>query len=290
MSLQHARVARTLATTASYSRNIVNLVFLGALTLVVMLMTRETALHPQVFTLPVYFGQLATNEEAVPPSTYAEESAMSSDYRLHRWDPLIKEASARFGIAESWIRTVMRMESGGRTMIAENQPIRSPVGAMGLMQLMPETYDEMRRKFGLGANADNPHDNIIAGTAYLTWLYHRYGFPNVFAAYNTGPGNLEAHLKGRKGLPAETQAYLAGIERVLSGKPLRSATARIRSAEFVTFTRPNGTLLKIDPDRISGVRAPARGEYARSVHAVLRIGRKQQGVRETVAQARAAVI
>ena len=59
---------------------------------------------------------------------------------------------------------------------------------MGLMQLMPGTWSEMRLMLGLGGDPFEPHDNIMAGTAYLRMVYDRFGYPGLFAAYNAGPG------------------------------------------------------------------------------------------------------
>jgi soluble lytic murein transglycosylase-like protein len=131
---------------------------------------------------------------APPPSAFAVESAMAPRDLMKRWDPIVAEASKKFGVSETWIRAVMRMESGGRTMLGENQPIISSAGAMGLMQVMPETYADMRAQYGLGADIFDPHDNIFAGAAYLHILYRKYGNPAMFAAYNDGPGALEDHL------------------------------------------------------------------------------------------------
>ncbi len=141
-------------------------------------------------------------------SLAAREAMISSS--LDRWQPLIAEASRRFGVPEAWIRAVIRAESGGRTML-DGRPITSHVGAMGLMQIMPGTWAELRARFGLGADPYDPHDNILAGTAYLRELYERYGYPNLFAAYNAGPARFDAHLLGGQSLPAETQAYLAAL-------------------------------------------------------------------------------
>lgn len=102
----------------------------------------------------------------------------------------------------------MHAESDGRTML-DGQPITSPAGAMGLMQVMPETYNELRGEYGLGDNPYDPHDNVLAGTAYLRELYVRYGYPNLFAAYNAGPARLDAYLFNDQPLPDETLAYLA---------------------------------------------------------------------------------
>ena len=118
----------------------------------------------------------------------------------------VAEASARFGIPVDWIWRVMAIESGGRTTV-NGRPIRSPKGAMGLMQLMPSTWQQMRGAYGLGTDPDDPHDNIVAGTAYLRLMYDRFGYPGLFGAYNAGPDRYEAFLAGRP-LPAETKRYL----------------------------------------------------------------------------------
>jgi soluble lytic murein transglycosylase-like protein len=124
-----------------------------------------------------------------------------------RWRPMIEEASIRFGIPTSWIERVMRAESRGLTML-NGRPIRSRAGAMGLMQLMPATWTEMRARLALGTNPDDPRDNILAGTFYLRLMYDRFGYPGLFGAYNAGPGAYAAWLAGTRRLPGETVAYL----------------------------------------------------------------------------------
>ena len=130
--------------------------------------------------------------------------------RVAGWQPLIDGAARRFAIPSDWIARVMAAESGGSLRIG-GLPIRSRVGAMGLMQLMPDTWSDMRAAYGLGADPDNPADNITAGTAYLRQLYDRFGYPGLFAAYNAGPARYADYLAGRTGLPIETSAYLAKI-------------------------------------------------------------------------------
>ena len=104
----------------------------------------------------------------------------------------------------------MASESGGRTHLG-GKPITSSAGAMGLMQLMPKTYSELQKQLGLGSDPHAPRDNIAAGTAYLRKMYERYGYPNMFAAYNAGPGRFEDYLLRQRPLPDETIAYMAGI-------------------------------------------------------------------------------
>lgn len=137
-------------------------------------------------------------------------AAPASADPVARWQPYVAEASLRFGIPEAWIVRVMRAESGGHTSIG-GRPIRSPKGAMGLMQLMPGTWGQMRARLGLGADPDDPRDNILAGTFYLRLMYDRFGYPGLFAAYNAGPERYAAVLAGRARLPSETLAYLGKV-------------------------------------------------------------------------------
>jgi soluble lytic murein transglycosylase-like protein len=157
-----------------------------------------------------------------PNAAVTTTSGESQTARLDHWQSYIREASQRFGIPEAWIRAVMRAESAGLTMF-DGKPITSSAGAMGLMQLMPDTWREMRERFKLRADPYDPRDNIAAGAAYLRQMYDRYGYPNLFAAYHAGPGRFDAYLKGLRALPSATSAYLA--ETTLSlGKSSSSPT------------------------------------------------------------------
>lgn len=139
------------------------------------------------------------------------------------WRPYILEASQRFDVPETWIRSVMKVESGGRTHL-NGRPIVSRAGAMGLMQVMPATYEELRRRHGFGPDPFNPRDNILAGTAYLREMYDVFGSPGFLAAYNAGPGRYGEYLSGKRRLPAETRNYLAMISPQIEGiHPARRA-------------------------------------------------------------------
>lgn len=141
---------------------------------------------------------------------------------VDRWQSYIVEASARFGVPAEWIERVMRAESGGRTKL-NGRPIVSRAGAMGLMQLMPRTWAEMRWRLGLGNDPHAPRDNILAGTYYLRLMYDRFGYPGLFAAYNAGPARYTAYLTGRATLPRETRAYMAAVAEY---RDARAAEAR----------------------------------------------------------------
>jgi soluble lytic murein transglycosylase-like protein len=125
----------------------------------------------------------------------------------------VAEASHRFGLPASWIWAVMRVESGGAERAV------SPAGAMGLMQIMPATWRDLRGRHGLGADPFTPRDNILAGAAYLRELYDRYGAPGFLAAYNAGPKRYEDAVIGGAQLPAETRSYLAKLAPLVIGAP-----------------------------------------------------------------------
>jgi hypothetical protein len=213
-------------------------------------------------------------------SAFALEQRMTPRQLLRRWDGTIAEASRRFSVPEPWIRAVMAAESGGRTMLGQNQPIMSSAGALGLMQLMPDTYKDMRAAYGLGHDPQDPHDNIFAGTAFLHRLFVAYGFPAMFSAYNDGPGNLEFRLMHGELLPRETRDYVADITRALLGG------GHVYGLK-VKFTRPDGSTVTIDSGAIVSVRAALPGEYAPGVQSVISFGRMRQGVRENLAAVRA---
>jgi soluble lytic murein transglycosylase-like protein len=233
--------------------------------------TAQTKPAPQKITL------------AAKEADFDKEQKMSPAALMNRWSPQIAQASKRFAVPQTWIRAVMKIESGGRTMLAENQPIVSSAGALGLMQIMPATYEDMRGQYGLGPDPQAPHDNIFAGAAYLHWLYGKYGYPAMFAAYNDGPGNLEARLIQGQLLPTETQNYVGNITLALGTGAAASHQTQVR------FTRPNGVPVWIDTTQVVSVRAPFAGEYAPGVQSVIAFGRVRQGVCENVDLAKAAI-
>lgn len=148
------------------------------------------------------------------------------------WRPFVAEASQRFGVPVAWIERVMTAESAGRTTLG-SRPIVSRAGAMGLMQLMPDTWATMRTTLHLGRDAFDPHDNILAGTLYLRMMYDRFGYPGLFAAYNAGPGRYRAFLGGRQALPGETKVYLA---RVTGGPAMLAPGRPIAHPLFVSLS------------------------------------------------------
>lgn len=149
-----------------------------------------------VHVIEIAFAESARAEsEAVPPAD--------------PWTPFVTEASQRFGVPMSWIRAILNAESAGDVLAL------SPKGAIGLMQLMPKTWGELRSRYGLGADPFDPRDNILAGTAYIRELLDRYGTSGVLAAYNAGPTRYEDHLTTDRPLPAETRAFMAALTPII---------------------------------------------------------------------------
>ena len=129
---------------------------------------------------------------------------------LDPWGAYVAQAATRFQIPTAWIGAVIQAESRGRLTL-NGRPITSSAGAMGLMQLMPATWAQMRVRYHLGADPYDPHDNIIAGAGYLRQLYDRYGAPAFLAAYNAGPGRLDDYLLRDRRLPLETRRYIVSL-------------------------------------------------------------------------------
>lgn len=199
----------------------------------------------------------------------AEAAAAVSSKSTSAADPyaaFIREAAQRFGLPASWISAVMAMESGGDVLAL------SPQGAMGLMQIMPDTWAELRARHGLGAAPYEPRDNILAGAAYLREMHDRYGSPGFLAAYNAGPARYDEYLATGRELPTETQLYVAMLapligegqvnglvtvsRRIMSWKDSPLFAARDRASPAAT---PSSVQMSADRTSDSG---PAAGASA----------------------------
>jgi hypothetical protein len=160
--------------------------------------------HLHVVVMAVLFATCGIAN--AQPVAAAQSTVTSKSDRIERF---VAEAALRFGIPTSWITAVMQAESRGVVRAV------SPKGAMGLMQIMPDTWSGLRSRYGLGPNPFDPHDNIVAGAAYLRELHDRYGTAGFLAAYNAGPRRYEDHLTSGRPLPAETQAYVSALAPLL---------------------------------------------------------------------------
>jgi soluble lytic murein transglycosylase-like protein len=156
---------------------------------------------------------IAASSISVVSAASSHAAPMSTDL-ADRYAAEIAEASQRFGIPEDWIRAVMRVESSGRVRAVSRK------GAIGLMQIMPDTWAGLRLRYQLGRDPYDPRDNILAGAAYLREMHDRYGATGFLAAYNAGPGRYAEYLSIGRTLPAETLAYVAALAPLIGGEPV----------------------------------------------------------------------
>jgi len=219
---------------------------------------------------------LLTAATLTSPATAANAVTTPSDVHLRQshgrqsdagpYAGFVNEAAQRFAIPVDLIRAVIEVESGG------NAAAVSRKGAMGLMQLMPQTWTDLRTRYHLGADPFDPHDNILAGAAYLRMLNDRFGAPGFLAAYNAGPARFEGYRTGLRPLPEETLAYLTKLQRLLPDLHIggmltaRPAVADWRRAKlFAIAPAPPSSHPGRSPNH-SGIDAQAHVTFALAPH------------------------
>jgi hypothetical protein len=184
--------------------------------------------------------QISSSLEAAQYAAHARRNYVPPGPPGDPWGPYIVEAAQRFDVPERWVREVMRQESDGQ-LYEHGQLITSSAGAMGLMQVMPETYDMLRSRYALGDDPYDPHDNILAGTAYIREMYDIYGSPGFLAAYNAGPARLDDYLTRNRPLPDETRHYVARIgPNIIGVQPQRPSPASGYAMNQVPLNIPPG--------------------------------------------------
>jgi soluble lytic murein transglycosylase-like protein len=150
-----------------------------------------------------YTIRLAPTEEVIAPAEPASTAA--SVPPEWAYEPLIQEAAAMYDLDPSLIRAVMRVES------AFDPQAVSPVGAQGLMQLMPEVAEELGVK-----DVFDPRENVFGGAKYLRWLLDRHhGHVELaLASYNAGPTIVDRY----RGIPPfpETRHYVEAITSLVA--------------------------------------------------------------------------
>jgi hypothetical protein len=158
---------------------------------------------------PSYWSRMIswrpTGHDALPLEPIAHVRCMGLSpqavaRRADRYERLILDIAVEFDVSASLIKAIITEES------CFNRKARSPVGAQGLMQLMPETAQWLKVRDPL-----DPEQNLRAGVRYFAYLQERFdSLELALAAYNAGPGNVRRY----EGVPpfAETRAYVRKVQ------------------------------------------------------------------------------
>ena len=188
----------------------------------------------------------------------ASEASVLPSYSRNKnaFDQLIRQAAQQHGVSEGLVKAIMHTESGF------NINARSPVGAQGLMQLMPATA----RRFNV-SNAYDPQQNIFGGVKYLSWLLKRFNGDSrlAIAAYNAGEGNVDKY----GGIPPfrETQDYVRRVTSRLQnlyssglGTPLSDSSSNPPSGQLLAQSANYATSTSNNPEP-----APTAKQYSRQI-------------------------
>ena len=188
----------------------------------------------------------------------ASEASVLPSYSRNKnaFDQLIRQAAQHHGVSEGLVKAIMHTESGF------NINARSPVGAQGLMQLMPATA----RRFNV-SNAYDPQQNIFGGVKYLSWLLKRFNGDTrlAIAAYNAGEGNVDQY----GGIPPfrETQDYVRRVTSRLQnlyssglGTPLSDSSSNPPSGQLLAQSANYATSTSNNPEP-----APTAKQYSRQI-------------------------
>jgi soluble lytic murein transglycosylase-like protein len=147
------------------------------------------------------------------PSVSVDINSFDPVEARHAYDDLILEAADKYNLDPRMIKAVMQAESAFNAMAV------SPVGALGLMQLMPEVAAALGAEDPL-----DPRQNIMAGSRHLRQLLnsHRGDVKLALASYNAGPGNVAKY----RGIPPfkETRNYVKKVTALLADAKRRGVS------------------------------------------------------------------
>jgi soluble lytic murein transglycosylase-like protein len=223
----------------------------------------------QIYMLRQDDGTIVLSDKPLGPNarTFAVERAPSvratrpvsdggGSYGASRYDDLIEAHATRQNLRPDLVRAVIQVESGFNPYALSNK------GAMGLMQLMPQTARELGVR-----NAYDPVQNIRGGTEYLRQLLDRFGGDEALAlaAYNAGAGAVTRHGDA---IPPyrETRAYVEKIRarsslytggaapiykwtEIVDGVAVpRYSNVKPKSANYTVVTRPRTIVAPSDDD------------------------------------------
>lgn len=212
------------------------------------------------------------NEEGLLNKNFAAllASAAQGAEKKNVYGDIIDRASQKFDVPYKLIKAIVKQESGG------NAEAKSPVGATGLMQLMPETAKEM----GV-TNPNDPEQNIMGGTKYFRGLMDRFGgdVPKSLAGYNAGPGAVLKY----GGIPPykETQGYVRNIMGNYAGGDQSPESSRpTATPSFASTTSPSQqNQREVSPDEMKSLGLDDKSQRrAKIAHLIEQMGSGVAGV------------
>ena len=179
-----------------------------------------------------------------PELVYKEKKAPAVNRKTEKspgvradYNHYVQKAAQKYEIEPELIHAVIRTESNG------NYRAVSKKGAMGLMQLMPSTANDMNV-----GNPFNPEENIDGGTRYLRYLLEKFNgnMTLAVAAYNSGPTTVERY--GNIPPIAETRQYVNRVFTLYNGKRSFAVSASAvdyqdRPAPIYKVVLEDGTIL-----------------------------------------------
>ncbi len=172
---------------------------------------------------------------------HAQMAAIHVQAASDPFSAFVTEAAQRFGVPAAWIRAVMRAESHG------DRRAISPKGALGLMQLMPDTWAGLRIRYDLGPDPYDPRDNILAGAAYLREMHVRRAHRLQIARLRTDP----------RAMPSATSECMTCRRSRRSPKACSSRSRRQGGRHDCAHSTSSEAERPILSSRLSGARAGA---------------------------------
>lgn len=175
----------------------------------------------------------------------------------------IRAAAREFGVPEDIALAVGRIESNLQQYNAQGRVLTSSAGAQGVMQLMPGTAS------WLGVDATNTQENIRGGVKFLAMLGRQFGgdWNTAVAAYNAGPGTVQAWQRGERSLPAETVSYLQKLGPASEAARQQISQAATSTQQFSGVVTQAGSRFAVIEQTAAGVTAAMEAQVAAQMDA-----------------------